>query len=180
MEAARHPWPALGALLVRNGLVSKDELEAVLARQRISGHQRISGKRLGELLVERGIVTRAQVARLLAEQYELPFVELDGSEVNLQAAMLLSEELARRFSALPISRLPDDSVLVAIADPRSVLFSDDLFRALGAPLRFAVAAPEKIDAAITFAHQPPRARSLTVPVNPVMPSTDGDAGGAQR
>src|SRR6266487_5027558 len=157
VEAALHHWPAFGALLVRNGLVSKDELAAVLARQRISGEQRISGTRLGELLVERGVITRAQVARVLAEQYELPFVELDGSEVNLQAAMLLSEQLARRFFALPIGRLPDDSVLVAVADPTSVLFSDELRRALGAPLRFAVAAPEKIDAAITFAYGQPQA-----------------------
>src|SRR5438093_11557522 len=62
VEAALHPWPALGALLVRDGLVSKSELAAVLARQHISGQQRISGKRLGELLVERGLVTAAQVA----------------------------------------------------------------------------------------------------------------------
>jgi type II secretory ATPase GspE/PulE/Tfp pilus assembly ATPase PilB-like protein len=153
VEAALHAWPALGALLVRDGVVSKGELAAVLARQRIAGEQRISGRRLGELLVERGLVTRTQVARVLAEQYELPFVELDGSEVNLHAAMLLSEELARRLSALPISRLPDDSILVAVADPTSALFSDDLRRVLGVPLRFAVAAPEKIDAAITYAHQ---------------------------
>jgi type IV pilus assembly protein PilB len=153
VEAALHPLPALGALLVRDGVVSNGELAAVLARQRIAGEPRISGRRLGELLVERGLVTRTQVARVLAEQYELPFVELDGSEVNLQAAMLLSEKLARRFSALPISRLPDDSILVAVADPTSVLFSDDLRNVLRAPLRFAVAAPEKIDAAITYAHR---------------------------
>ena len=154
-----HRWPALGALLIHNGLMSERDLEAVLLRQRISNQQQISGKRLGELLVTHGLVTPAQVARLLAEQYELPFVELDGSEIHLQPATLLSEELARRFSAVPISRFSDNSVLVALADPRSVFFSDDLHRALGAPLRFAVAAPEKVDAAITVAYQ--RAPALT-------------------
>lgn len=156
-ENPPHSWRALGALLVRDELVSKSDLEAVLVRQRISGEQDISGGRLGELLVERGLVGPTQLARLLAEQYELPFVELDGSEVDLQAAMLVTEELARRLSALPIGEFPDGSVLVAVADPRSVDFSDELRRALGVPVRFAVAVPEKIDAAITFVHQRPHA-----------------------
>jgi hypothetical protein len=156
-EDPLHSWRELGALLIRDKLVSKSDLEAVLVRQRISGEQSSSGRRLGELLVERGFIGPTQLARLLAEQYELPFVELDGSEVNLEAAMLLTEEFARRLSALPISQFPDGSVLVAVADPTTVHFSDELGRALGAPVRFAVAAPEKIDAAITFVHQRPHA-----------------------
>jgi type IV pilus assembly protein PilB len=147
MEAAHHPWPALGALLVRDGLVSEDELEAALAQQ--PG----SGKRLGEVLVDRGTVTRTQVARVLAEQHELPFIELAESEVQIEAAMLLSEDLARRYSALPVSILPDDALLVAVADPTNVMHSDELRLALGAQLRFGVAAPDAIDAAISFIHQ---------------------------
>lgn len=157
VDAALHSWPALGALLIRDKLVSESDLKAVLVRQRISGEQSMSSRRLGELLIERGLIGPTQLARLLAEQWELPFVELDGWEVNLEAAMLLTEELARRLSALPIRHFPDGSVLVAVADPTSVHFSDDLRRALGAPVRFAVAAPEKIDAAITFVHQRPHA-----------------------
>jgi hypothetical protein len=156
-EDSLHSGPALEALLVRDELVSRSDLEAVLVRQRISGERNISGRRLGELLVERGLIEPTQLARLLAEQYELPFVELDGSEVDLQVAMLVTEELARRLSALPISQFPDGSVLVAVADPTSVDSSDDLRSALGAPVQFAAAVPEKVDAAITFVHQRPHA-----------------------
>ena len=151
MEAARHAWPALGALLLRDGLVTQDDLEAVLAEQAESGPSRMSGRRLGESLVNRGLVTGEQVARLVAEQYELPFVELVESELNLQAASLLAPDLARRLAALPVSVLPDDSLLVAVADPTSVLRSDELRRALGRPLRFAVAASDALDAAIAVA-----------------------------
>ena len=147
MEAAHHPWPALGALLVRDGLVTEADLEAAL------GHQRGSGKRLGEVLVERGMVTRTQVARVLAEQHELPFIELAESEVQVEAATRLTEDLARRYMALPVSLLPDDSLLVAVADPTNVLHSDELRLALGVPLRFGVAAPDAIEAAIAFIHQ---------------------------
>ncbi|ONM65380.1 hypothetical protein B0B28_30650, partial [Pseudomonas aeruginosa] len=70
MEAALNPWPALGALLLRDGALTVEQLETAL-REKDS-----SGKRLGEILVERGFVTQTQVARVLAEQHELPFVDL--------------------------------------------------------------------------------------------------------
>lgn len=147
MEAARQPWPALGSLLVRDGLLTEEQLASALAQQRESG------KRLGEILVERGDVTRMQVARLLAEQVEMPLVELEEAEVDNDAATLLPEELARRYNALPVGFLPDDSLLVAVADPTNVLHSDELRLALGVPLRFGVASPDAIDAAIAFVHQ---------------------------
>ena len=147
MEAAHHPWPALGALLLRDGLVDEPALQAAL------DEQRGSGKRLGEVLVETGVVTRTQIARVLAEQHELPFIELAESDVQIEAATLLQEGLARRYSALPVSIEPDGSLLVAVADPTNVMHSDELRLALGVPLRFGVAAPDAIDAAIAFIHQ---------------------------
>jgi type IV pilus assembly protein PilB len=147
MEAAHHPWPALGALLLRDGLVREDELQAALTAQRASG------KRLGEVLVERGTVTRTQVARVLAEQHELPFIELAESDVQFEAATLLPEDLARRYTALPVAIEPDESVLVAVADPTNVMHSDELRLALGRPLRFGVASPDAIEATIAFIHQ---------------------------
>ena len=101
-----------------------------------------SARRLGELLVERGAVTPAQVAQLVAEQYELPYLELATSDVNLRAAALITEEQAHEFVALPISVLPDaPRSSLAVADPPLVLFSDEFRRLLGVPLRYAVAGP---------------------------------------
>ncbi len=151
MEAAHHPWPALGALLLRDGLVDKNDLQDVLTTQEDAGHHRLSARRLGELLVQRGTVTHTQVARLVAEQYELPYLELAPTDVNLRAATLLSEEHAREFAALPISVLPDGSVLVAVSDPPLVLFSEQFRRLLGVPLRYAVAAQDELEEAIAHA-----------------------------
>ena len=147
MEAAHQPWPKFGSLLIRDGLITEEELALAL------DDQRESGKRLGEILVEKGTITRAQVARLLAEQVEMPLVELDESEVDMEAAALLPEALARRYSALPVGFLPDDSLLVAVADPTNVLHWDELRLALGVPIRFGIAAPDAIDTAIAFVHQ---------------------------
>src|SRR5262249_14165906 len=109
--AQSQSWPTLGTLLIRDGVVSEEELDAALAQQRVCG-----GRRLGDILVGRGSVTRSDVARLVAEQFELTFVDLDASEVEPDVARLLPEELARRYAALPVSAR-DDEVVVALADP---------------------------------------------------------------
>lgn len=149
-RAAAQLWPPLGALLIREGLIDDEELDAALAQQRLSG-----GKRLGEILVERGTLTRADVARLVAEQYELPFVDLDQHELDPGAAALLPADVARRHSGIPIAFDPDGAVRVAIADPAAVLYSDELRSALDRTVRFAVAAPDAIDTAIAKAYGTP-------------------------
>jgi MshEN domain len=164
MEAAAHPWPTLGVLMLRDGLVSKEQLEAILNEQRDSRQQRMSGHRLGEVLIDRGLVTPTEVAKLVAEQYELPFTELDPTDVDSRVARRFSEELARRISAIPISARPDGSCVLAIADPATVLFSDELRRVLGPSLQFVVVGPDAMEAAIAFVFD--RADELEVSPEP--------------
>ena len=161
MEAARNPWPALGALLVRDGAITSEQLELALAEKHTTPE-----KRLGEILVDHGFATRTQVARVLAEQHELQFVELDFPSIEVEAATLLPENLARRYLALPIRFLEDGSILVAVADPTNVMFSDDLRLALGVPVRVCVAAGDVIAAAISRIHD-----QATVDIEEVV--TDG-------
>jgi type II secretory ATPase GspE/PulE/Tfp pilus assembly ATPase PilB-like protein len=142
MEAAPHPWPAIGSLMLRDGYVTTEELEEILRAQHDSPDHRLSGWRLGEILVERGIMTQGQVAQLVAEQYELPYLELEASAVDRAVVDLLPSELAERFSALPVEIASDGSLVLAVADPASVLFSDELRRAVGRPLRFVVVAQD--------------------------------------
>ncbi|MGH3111351.1 MAG: hypothetical protein ACRDQT_10580, partial [Gaiellaceae bacterium] len=128
--------------------MTSEELEEVLARQGDDREHRISSQRLGEALVENGIVTSAQIARLVAEQHELPFVDLDEPDSLVPVAVRLPEELARLHTALPVRAFPDGSLLVVVADPTRVDCFDDIRRALEVPVRFAVAAPDAIESAI--------------------------------
>jgi len=143
MEAAAHPWPALGALLLRDGSLTVEQLEHALREKDTSG------QRLGEILVDRGYVTPTQVSRVLAEQHELPFIDLTRETIDIGAAGLLSESLARRYNAIPVRFLDDGAVLVAVNDPTNVMASDDLRIALGAPVRVGVASADAITNAIT-------------------------------
>ncbi len=147
VEAARNPWPALGTLLIRDGVLTPEQLEEALAEKRATPE-----KRLGEILIELGMATRAEVTRILAEQHELEYLDLDIKMIEPEVALLLPENLARRYHAIPVRQLEDKTVLVAVADPTNVMFSDDLRLALGVPVRVCVASADAIELAIQRIH----------------------------
>ncbi len=76
---------------------------------------------------------------------------ISRGEVDQAAAGLLSEQLAHRYGALPVRFLDEETILVAVADPTNVLFSDDLRLALGLNVRIGVAARDEHRAACSAA-----------------------------
>jgi hypothetical protein len=143
------PWLPLGALLLREGLISPEQLELGLMEQEGSG------RRLGEILVSFGWVTSSAVARALAEQYELDFVDLREVNVDEPVALLLREKLARRYAALPVTVHADGVLLVAIGDPTNVSAAEELRLALNRTIRLAVADQTELAEAIERLHGNP-------------------------
>ena len=70
MDSSRPPWLPLGSLLVRERLITTEQLEVALLEQ-----QQLNW-RLGEILVNWGWVTSREIAFALAEQYGLGFLDL--------------------------------------------------------------------------------------------------------
>src|ERR1700759_4761112 len=86
----------LGDILIRRGLVTQGQLEAGLPAH---GSER---GMLGRILVRRGLITLDQLGETLAEQFEVPFVEVVPQAVNPQVVRLLPERLARQRACVPI------------------------------------------------------------------------------
>ncbi|MGZ8717376.1 MAG: GspE/PulE family protein, partial [Gaiellaceae bacterium] len=138
----------LGTLLVRDGLISIEQLEYALAEKEQTD------RRLGEIVVSLGWVPAGELARLLAEQHDLEYIDLASTPVDPAALSVLPEKYARRYEALPIRFLAEDLVLVAVADPTNVVASDDLRLAIGLNMRVAVAAAPALAQMIDRAHRP--------------------------
>ncbi len=138
----------LGTLLIRDGLITTEQLERALAEKEQTA------RRLGEIVVAHGWVPAAELARLLAEQHGLEYVDLASTPVDPGALSLLPEKYARRYEAVPIRFLTEDLVLVAVADPTNVVASDDLRLAIGLNVRVAVAAAPDLEQLIDRAHRP--------------------------
>ena len=122
----------LGALLVSQGLLPRDRLDAALVEQAETG------KPLPRVLIERGYVNEVDLVRALAAQVGLEFVDLSEVSVDASVATLIPENLARKYQALPIF-LEEHRLVVAIADPSNVFAVDDIRAITGADIRTVVA-----------------------------------------
>jgi hypothetical protein len=134
LPAQKPAWLPLGALLVREGLITHEQLETALM------DQQGTGLRLGELLVQWGWVESSAISRALAEQYELDFVDLDATEIDPVAVQLLAARDARHFDAIPIRFLDDeaDHLIVGVADPTDVGACEELREKLGGAVTIVV------------------------------------------
>jgi type IV pilus assembly protein PilB len=142
VEAAHHPWLRLGDLLVRDGLISAEQLRDALAERRETG------QRIGEIVIDRGWISGRDLGQALAEQYDLEFLQLENVELDRDLAARLPENLAHDYGAIPVRKLEGGAVLIAVADPTNVMTSDDLKLAFGSKLRFVVADASEIEEAI--------------------------------
>ena len=136
---ASPPRAGLGEVLVGMGAVSRDALDAALARQRAEGG------RLGDILVAQGSLSPERLGDGLARRLGVPRARL-GAGVEPAVLDLLDERSRRRYQVVPLGVGPDAALLVATADPADVLALDDLRMLLGREVRPALAMPEEIAA----------------------------------
>ena len=129
-------------VLVDLGFVSDEQ-----ARQAIE-LARTAGRPPERLLVEQGTITADQLSRAVAERYGLDHIDLSAYQVDMAAANLISVNTARRYRALPVGFVDQETLLVAMADPTNVLAVDDIQIATALDCRVAVAAEEDIESLI--------------------------------
>jgi len=121
--AATQPTRAaerLGDLLVREGLLTRDQVAKALQEQAQN-----PGQRLGLTVVKMGMVPENAVVRMLARQYRMPAVDLTRFEVDTRLLKLIPAELASKHTVLPL-KCDGRQLTVAIADPTSMGVVDDL------------------------------------------------------
>ena len=119
MTAPAAKTPRIGDLLLREGLVTQDQLNKALAEQRNNG------TRVGYALVKLGFVKETDLTRMLARQHKMPAVDLSKFQVDPRIAKLIPGELALKHSVLPLKR-DGRTLTVAMSDPASMSVLDDI------------------------------------------------------
>src|SRR5258708_38780201 len=109
----------LGEILVRENLITPQQLRDTLE------YQRANGGRLGSNLVRLGIVSDDVVTAVLSRQYGVPSINLDLFQIETDIIKLISEEVALKYSVLPISKV-GATLTLAMADPTNVFAMDDI------------------------------------------------------
>ncbi len=109
----------LGDLLLREGIITKEQLEKALSEQKQNG------TRVGYNLVKLGFVPELELTKVLARQYKMPAVDLSKFEVDPRIVKLVPADLAVKHLVLPLKR-DGRTLTVAMADPTNMGVVDDL------------------------------------------------------
>jgi type IV pilus assembly protein PilB len=137
----------LGDLLVREKIITTDQLEKALKAQKEAGPQ----ARLGSTLVTLGFITDEEVTNFLSRQYGVPAINLQYFELDSSVVRLVPEETAKRYQILPLSRV-GASLTIAMVDPTNVFAMDDIKFMTGFNIEPVVASESAIMEAIEKAY----------------------------
>ncbi|GAA0811883.1 Flp pilus assembly complex ATPase component TadA [Colwellia sp. D2M02] len=127
----------LGDLLVHENIISDEQLMEAL------NSQKSTGRKLGDTLIELQHLSERQLLQFLAQQLEVPFLDISQRKIPSSVAALLPEVHARRLRALIIEDR-GDSVLLGMSDPADLSGLDQLERML---------APKSIELAVVMESQ---------------------------
>lgn len=128
-------------LLVRQGIISNDQLEEAtqMAKE--------SGMKLPDALVRLGYATGEEVTQALAEQYGRTFVNLNEVVIPPSVIELVPESVARENAVIPLSE-GDGRLTVVMSDPNEYDTLDKLQFILNRQIDVALAPRETILEAI--------------------------------
>ncbi len=109
----------LGEILVKDSLISADQLKQALE------YQKKNGGRLGTCLVKMGLVSDEDITAVLSRQYGVPSINLKFYEVDASVIRLVPQETAVRYQIIPLSRV-GSTLTIAMTDPTNVFAMDDI------------------------------------------------------
>jgi type IV pilus assembly protein PilB len=109
----------LGEILVRENLITTQQLREALE------YQRTSGGRLGSNLIKMGFLSEEIITAVLSRQYGVPSVNLDMFRIDTDVINLIPQETAQKYAVLPISKV-GATLTLAMADPTNVFAMDDI------------------------------------------------------
>jgi type IV pilus assembly protein PilB len=132
----------LGEILLKESLITQDQLDKALE------FQRSNGGKLGSCLTKMGFITDDDITGVLSRQYGVPSINLKYYEIDPIVIKLIPQDTALRYQVVPLSRV--GSVLtIAMTDPTNVFAMDDIKFMTGFNVEPVVASESAIAEAIT-------------------------------
>ena len=132
----------LGEILVKENLITADQLKQAMA------HQRQNGGRLGTALMKLGFVSDDEITEVLSRQYGVPSINLKYYEVDPAVIKLIPQDTAVRYQIVPLSRV-GSTLTIAMIDPTNVFAMDDIKFMTGFNVEPVVASETSVNEAIT-------------------------------
>src|SRR5713226_1538106 len=109
----------LGEILVKESLITQDQLQKALE------FQRANGGKLGSCLTKMGFITDDDITGVLSRQYGVPSINLKYYEIDPNVIKLIPQDTASRYQVVPLSRV-GSLLTIAMTDPTNVFAMDDI------------------------------------------------------
>jgi type IV pilus assembly protein PilB len=110
----------IGDLLLSEKLITEEQLNEALRKQKLSGKGRI-----GENLIELGYVTEKDIARVLGKQYDCPYLDLTDYKIDQRCLSLIPSDMATKYQVVPIHR-DGKTLTVVISNPNNKKVIEEL------------------------------------------------------
>jgi type IV pilus assembly protein PilB len=138
----RWAWLPLGQMLVNEKVLTNDQLNQALDRQRKTR------ERLGQILIDMKLIDEDLLLKYLGAQFRKePITRQDLGTLDPKVVKLVPEEVARQYGVIAAQR-SGRKLIVATADPLNVMALDDLRRATGLDVDFRIGPAGAIQDAI--------------------------------
>lgn len=123
--ALRRERMRLGDMLIRQNVLTEDELKKALELQKGSG------KKIGEVLVDNGFITEDMIVRALQMQLGLKVVQLTGVTIPKEVRNLVSVDILKKYTCIPFELDPYNANILhlAMADPMDMAAIDRCYGA---------------------------------------------------
>jgi type IV pilus assembly protein PilB len=163
----------LGEILVRENLITTQQLREAL------DYQRTNGGRLGSNLVKLGIISDDVITAVLSRQYGVPSVNLELFQIEDATIKLLSQDVALKYTVLPISKV-GATLTLAMADPTNVFAMDDIKFMTGLNIEPVIASETSIQIAVGKYYSGSNQIDIFDPTLAVEVETSGNGRGGSR
>ena len=110
----------IGQYLVQKGMITEEQLQDVLAKQKER-----KGQLFGDVIVDLKYVTDVQFAQVLAERLNVPYVDLDTTELIPDVVKRINEQTARKYTVIAVNKV-GKRLTVATNDPINFYVFEDL------------------------------------------------------
>lgn len=155
----------VGDILLEEGVITPEQLKEVRDVAKATKTD------IKKLLLDLGYAKEDQVYAAYAKQLGYPFIDFSKERVDPSAVNLVPQHFAQRYNVIPVRKIGDRKLLVAMADPTNIVAIDDLRLVTGLDIEPAVAVPDMINEAITRHY-----RGEPVPTTAVVTETAAGGG----
>ena len=131
----------LGEILVERGVLSRVQLEEVLA------FQKEKGILFGEALVQMKMGTEEDIVQALTCQYGFSYLPLANYEISPEVAATVPLGLCRQYCLVPIDKI-GRSLTLAMANPLNIQAMEDVEKVTGTSVQAFISTATEINSAI--------------------------------